>query len=205
MQTRPELEIPLDDFEYDELETFLLALESDEAVFNMSEFDGFITAIASSPEPVPPSEWMPVIWGGAEHAPRWESAEDYQRIADLMLRHLNTTALTLMDDPDGFQPWFMENEVEGHTYPVVDDWCIGYMKAVMLRPQAWRLDDPDAVERMAPIPLFSDADCWDFLERLADRHIEYLQQEIRPVAQALHDYWQRPRERFMPPEGVSVH
>jgi len=205
METGTESDIPLDDFEYDELESYLLAVESDEGVLNMSEFDGFITALASAPVTIPPSEWMPLIWGGAAQPPRWTGEGGFARIADLMLRHLNTTAATLMDDPDSFQPWFLENEVEGHVYPVVDDWCIGYMKAVMLRADAWRVDDPEMVERMAPIPLFSGDDCWDFLEQLADRHIEYLQNEIAPVARALHDFWVRHKMTFTPPDGASVH
>jgi uncharacterized protein len=205
MESRTELDLPLDDLEYDELESFLLALESDEAVFNISEFDGFITAIATSPEPVPPEEWMPVIWGGGRHPPRWPGAGGFTRIAELMLRHLNTTVATLQGDPEQFEPWFMENEVNGRVYPVVDDWCIGYMKAVMLRPEAWRVDEAEMVERLAPIPLFSDPDCWDFLERLADRQVEYLQNEIAPAARALYDFWEEQKRAFTPPEGASVH
>ena len=66
----------------------------------------------------------------------------------------------LHNDPEQFEPWFMENEVNGRIYPVVDDWCIGYMKAVMLRPEAWRVDEPEMVERLAPISLFSAPDAW---------------------------------------------
>ena len=50
MQTPTENDIPLDDFEYDELESFLLDLESDAAVFNISEFDGFRQQRSSSSE-----------------------------------------------------------------------------------------------------------------------------------------------------------
>ena len=54
MQTPTELDLPLDDFEYDELESFLLDLDSVAAVFNIAEFDGFVTALNSGPEPVAP-------------------------------------------------------------------------------------------------------------------------------------------------------
>ena len=205
MQPATELDIPLDDSEYDELESFLLALTSDEAVFNISEFDGFVTALVSAPEPVPPEEWMPVIWGGGRRPPRWEGEGGFERVAELMLRHLNMTRAMLENDPEQFEPWYMENEVNGRVYPVVDDWCIGYMKAVMLRPDAWRVDEPEMVERLAPISLFSAPDCWDFLEQLADRHVEYLQNEIAPVARALYDFWSQQKRAFTPPEGASVH
>ena len=77
MNTPGDLTRPLDDFEYDELESFFLSLEYDEAILNMSEFDGFVTAIVSSPETVPPTEWLQVVWGGDRNAPALESpAED---------------------------------------------------------------------------------------------------------------------------------
>ena len=117
----------------------------------------------------------------------------------------NTTAATLLHEPEAFDPWFMENEVNGRIYPVVDDWCIGYMKAVMLRPEAWRVDEPEMVERLAPISLFSAPDAWDFLEQLADRHVEYLQNEIAPVARALYAFWLQQRSACTLPEGASVH
>jgi hypothetical protein len=41
---------PLDDAEYDELDEFLLSLESDKAIFCLSQLDGFLTAIVSGPE-----------------------------------------------------------------------------------------------------------------------------------------------------------
>lgn len=205
MESRIELNIPLDDFEYDELESFLLSLTHDGAVLNISEFDGFVTAIASGPEMVPPSEWLPVIWGGAEAEPVFESPEDLARITGLITRHLNTTAATLLHDPEAFDPWFMENEVDGQIYLVVDDWCIGYMKAVMLRPDAWHLDDPAMVELMSPIPLFTTSEGWDLLEQLADRHIEYLQNQVLPAARALHEHWLGRRDALVPPEGTRLH
>jgi uncharacterized protein len=205
MESRLELNIPLDDFEYDELESFLLGLKHDHAVLNISEFDGFITAIASGPETVPPSEWLPIIWGGEEAGSVFESPDDQARITELIMRHLSATAATLLHEPDAFDPWFMENEVNGQIYLVVDDWCIGYMKAVMLRPNAWGLDDPAMVELMAPIPLFTSNEGWDLLEQLADRHIEYLQNEVLPAARALHEHWLGRRDALSPPEGARLH
>ena len=113
MQTPTELDLPLDDFEYDELESFLLDLESDAAVFNISEFDGFVTALISGPEPVAPEEWMPVIWGGGRRPPKLKKPGGLARIAELNLRHLNNTAATRQHYPETLQPWFMEKEVSG--------------------------------------------------------------------------------------------
>jgi uncharacterized protein len=197
--------MPLDDFEYDELESFLLSLEYDESVLNISEFDGFITAVVSCPETIPPSEWLPVIWGGEQNAPALDSPEDFERLSGLMMRHLNTTAITLAEDPDGFEPWFMENVVDGRTYLVVDDWCIGYMKGVMLRPDQWGQNDTDVIELLSPIPLFTSDEGWDLLDQLADKHVEYLQKQVVDAARDAYAHWMRRRKSFQVPEGIRLH
>ena len=203
--TLQDLSMPLDDFEYDELESFLLSLECDEAVLNISEFDGFITAVVSCPETIAPSEWLPVIWGAAHNAPALESPADFDRLSGLMMRHLNTTAITLAEDPDGFEPWFMENVVDGRTYLVVDDWCIGYMKGVMLRSDLWGQNDTDVIELLSPIPLFSSDEGWDLLDQLADKHVEYLQKQVVDAARDAYAHWMRRRESFQVPEGIRLH
>ena len=196
---------PLEDWEYDELDSFLLGLEHDEAVLSLSEFDGFITAIVSGPELILPSEWLQVVWGGADNAPVLESPEAFNRICNLMFRHLNSTAATLMEASSQYEPCFMENEVEGKKYLVVDDWCIGYMKGVMMRLELWYADEQQMVELLAPIPLFTNHEGWHLMDQLADRHIEYLQGELAPAARAAHTYWLERREEFAAPEGCSVH
>lgn len=205
MKTQADLSVPLSDPEYEELESFLLSLEIEEAVLNMSELDGFITAIVSGPELILPSEWLPVVLGGEDSAPAIENPEDFSRLASLMMRHFNTTAATLMEEPQAFEPCFMESLVEGKSFLVVDDWCIGYMKGVMLRPEPWRNNDVDMVEILSPIPLFTTSDGWELLDMLADRHVEYLQNQVAPAARAAHAYWLARRDEFLAPEGYSLH
>ena len=143
--------------------------------------------------------------GGADNAPNLESPEAFNRICSLMFRHLNSTAATLMEAPSEYEPCFMENEVKGKKYLVVDDWCIGYMKGVLMRLELWYADEQKMVELLAPIPLFTNHDGWHLMDQLADRHIEYLQGEIAPAARAAHAYWLERREAFSAPEGCSVH
>ena len=205
MKTKDDLATPLDDFEYDELESFLLSLEYDEAVLNMSEFDGFVTAVISGPDEVPPTEWLQVVWGGDREALALESPESFERITRLMMRHLNTTAMMLLENPGKFEPWFMENQVDGKTYLVVDDWCIGYMKGVMLRPEHWQKTGDDLLEILSPIPLFTSDEGWDLLDQLADRHVEYLQKQVAATARAAHAHWLGRRDEFRIPEGTRLH
>lgn len=75
-----DLSAPLTDVEYERLDDFLLSVEHDDAVLNLSEFDGFITAVVSGPNTIMPSIWMSALWGGEDNAPVWDSVENYQFI-----------------------------------------------------------------------------------------------------------------------------
>jgi uncharacterized protein len=205
MNTTDELAIPLDDIECNELDGFLLALDTEQAVQNLSEFDGFLTAIVSGPEFVAPSEWLPVVLGGREYASGPESSGDFNRMVDLMMRHLNSTAVTLLENPGSFEPCFMENVGKGGAFLVVDDWCIGYMKGVMMREEQWFGAEGAMADTLSPIPLFASSEGWDLLEQLADRHIEYLQKQVAPAARAAHGYWLQRGEKWVTPRGRSVH
>jgi uncharacterized protein len=179
---------PLSDLECDELDDFLLSVEHDDAVLNLSEFDGFITAIVSGPTTIMPSDWIPALWGGEANAPVWDSLEDYQFIFDLMIRHMNATAMNLMEDPDSFEPMFMESTFDGVTHWAVDEWCAGYMKGVALYP-ASEMAIPDMNQMLVPIQQFADPDGWDNLKGKSYAEIRALQERIAPAARAIHSFW----------------
>ncbi|MFQ6006761.1 MAG: UPF0149 family protein [Woeseia sp.] len=183
-----DLSTPLTDVEYEELDDFLLSVEHDDAVLNLSEFDGFITAVVSGQKTIMPSTWMPALWGGEDNAPVWQSLEDYQFIFGLMIRHMNMTSATLMADPIEFEPMFMESTIDGVTHWVVDEWCTGYMKGVALYPIS-AVTISDMNEMLAPIRQFADPDGWDSLKGKDHREIRELQEQIAPAARAIHAYW----------------
>lgn len=186
---------PLEDWELDELDRFLLERlsdiqtgeERDEGLLGMSELDGFFTAIVSGPEAIPPAEWLPAVWGESE--PVWESAEGFDNIYHLMIRHYNDVANTLMAPGFEFEPVFNENEVDGKRFLVVNEWCLGYMRGVALAAGAWDRGGEEMFEMLRPIMLFSDQPGWDVLETLDDNAITDLQASIPGVAQDIQRYW----------------
>ena len=192
---------PLTDAEFEVLDEFLLSLEDDGAMLDASEFDGFMTAVVSGPDMIPPSVWLPVVWGGEENAPVWDSMEDYQRIFGLMIRYMNTTSATLMQQPAEFEPCFLESEVHGVTYSVVDEWCTGYIKGVGLYP-AQLTAGPEMENLLAPIREFADPDRWDSRKEHSDDEIRRLQDQIAPAARAIHAYWLA-RRSPMPKQTVT--
>jgi uncharacterized protein len=192
---------PLEDWELDELDRFLLERlpdiqideERDEGLLGMSELDGFFTAIVSGPEAIPPAEWLPAVWGESE--PVWESAEGFENIYRLMIRHYNDVANSLMAPGFEFEPVFNENEVDGKRFLVVNEWCLGYMRGVALAPEAWDSGGEEMFDMLRPIMLFSDQPGWDVLEALDDTEITDLQASIPGVAQDIQRYWLA-RRRF---------
>src|SRR3546814_19313106 len=58
----------LTDEDIETLDTFLMSEQAPEDCMLISDLDGFLTAIAIGPEPVPQADWMPVVWAGDEPA-----------------------------------------------------------------------------------------------------------------------------------------
>jgi hypothetical protein len=87
--TIKDLNQPLGDEEIEWLESFLLDrfdeeadyLDVDEGVFSISELDGLLTAVVSGPVLVPPSQWLPAVWGDVE--PQWQSEQQLQQVMSL--------------------------------------------------------------------------------------------------------------------------
>jgi uncharacterized protein len=192
---------PLEDWEMDELDRFLLERlpeaadneETDGGLLSMSELDGFFTAIISGPEAIPPSLWLPAVWGESE--PAWESAEDFEKIYQLMMRHYDDVANSLMAPGFQFEPVFSENEVDGQRFLVVNEWCLGYMRGVALTVEAWDSGGDEVFDLLQPIILFSDEPGWDVLETLDEEEIADLQESIPGVAQDIQRFWLA-RQRF---------
>ena len=112
---------PLDDDEIAWLGEFLLdriddnadTEGRDEGILDISELDGFLTAIVSGPVTVLPSQWIPQVWGDFE--PVWEREQDVQKVMTLLMRHMNAIAVMLVEQPEDFEPIFLERNYEGKT------------------------------------------------------------------------------------------
>ncbi len=185
---------PLEDWEMDELDRFLLqrspegvAEEEDDGLLGLSELDGFFTAILSGPETIPPSEWLPAVWGSSE--PAWESEQGFENIYQLMIRHYNNVADALMQPGFEFEPVFNESELDGERFLVVNDWCLGYMRGVSLSADAWDRGGDELFDLLQPIMLFSDEPGLELLDTLDQEQIEDLQAAIPGVAQEIQRFW----------------
>ena len=120
----------------------------------LSDLDGFLTGIAIGPEPVPPSGWLPVVWGGEE--PVFDDAEQARTVIGLIMTRYDEILRVLATDPGAYAPLFWEGP-DGEL--IAADWAEGFADAVRLRPEAWRpmLEDRLANMLLTPIMVLCDA------------------------------------------------
>ena len=199
----PDLTAPLNDDELEQLNEVLINRfpddtevdVDDEGVLDISELDGFLTAIVSVPEMLLPSQWWPEIWG--DYPPVLESDGALEQLFSRVFRHSNGIAETLMQQPADFDPIFYEREVDGRTYTVVDEWCEGYMRGVTLAVALGASLDSKAESFLQPIRAFTEVAEWPGHDLPDFTDTEKLQQSIAPNVRALHGYWLEQRKDFV--------
>ena len=189
------LSTPLSDAELELLDNFLLNRindeqpnsDSDEGIYEISALDGYLTAIVSGPSMIPPSVWLPAMWGDFE--PEWESEAAFGTIFSLIVRHMNEIAELLMEQPENFNPIFYQSKVDDNETLVVDEWCQGYMRGVALDPGRWDNGDQQLGIMLTPIMVFASEAGWDTLENYSPEEISNVQQAIPQVAREIYGYW----------------
>lgn len=190
---------PLDDEELDRLDDFLLdrlddetsdeiaRAGGDEGILNVSELDGFLTAIVSGPNAIPPSTWLGAIWGAEE--PVWESMEELQEIFGLIARHQNSIADFLLHDRQLYEPMFSERVTHGKAHLIVDEWCYGYMRGIELDAEAWAAGGSETEKLLQPIRLYGTEAGWREVDTMSDEDQARARNAIPQSVRALYAYW----------------
>ena len=181
-----ELDTPLDDEEIEQLNDFLLYRipedeiqeGDDEGIINISELDGYLTAVVCAPDAIAPSQWMPSIWGKFE--PDWESIEGFQAVMSQFLRHMNTISASLNGSGELFEPLLQELTIGEQSGIVVDEWCVGFVKGMLLSPSPWLTEDEEISQAIQRIRMFGDEDAPDY-------QVQYTAEEAEEMAEFLHD------------------
>ena len=98
-----------------------------------SELDGYVTGILACPDVIPPSDWLPLVWGetGKAEFPDQESAEKtngevmahYNSVAEAMTRALLVEPTYEIDPNSDETMW--------------EPWVDGFTRAMGLRTDAW--------------------------------------------------------------------
>ncbi|HKB84399.1 MAG TPA: UPF0149 family protein [Burkholderiales bacterium] len=133
---------PLSNAELDRLEQLLVSEVFHEEAMPLDMLQGLFCAVASAPDLIPPSRWLPVALG---ENPDYETPEQAQEILDLVMRFYAQTMLDL-DEGTGITLYVFPND-EGE-----DDlatWCEGYLEGVILSEADWyEYGEPEQVEAL---------------------------------------------------------
>ena len=151
---------PLTEAELADLDELFAHLPSDGAM-TLDGMDGYLTALLVGPVPLAgqkTADWLPVIWGGdQEPAPApFVSNQRRKRTTVLVLRHLRSIQEALSGPPDAWEPVFSVAELpgtQGEELADATDWCLGFLAAMDLAPDAWTAlnDDPEIGPGLATI------------------------------------------------------
>jgi uncharacterized protein len=139
--------------EYDQLNTVLARLRVGDGgggVMNLESLDGFFAALICCPNLVPPSEYLPVLWGGKlSHERGFATLEEWRAFMALLMRHWSTIASTLKAGEEYLPLLFVDKQ--GATQG--RDWAGGFVRGIALRKGAWQelLNDAGPVCVLMPI------------------------------------------------------
>lgn len=185
------------DIDLEALDEYLMSGASPQNCMMLSDLDGFLTGIVIGPELVPPSEWLPVVWGGEE--PEFASVAQMQTVTGTIMGRYDAIALAMKADPDGFVPIFYDGPL-GDT--VISDWAAGFIDAMKLRRHAW---EPMLKHRRAKIladPLVILGDEEDFFERhtpaIERRFYAARPDVIKTCVIGIYEFWQDWHSRQKP-------
>ena len=190
-------DLPLSDEELDELSQFLSAEDMPEDGMDIAMLDGFLTGIVIGPNTLAPNQWLPAIWDATDDNPMsWKSPEQMQRIMGLIMRMYNDRVHDLHEDIADYEPLIYQGEQDGKVVPILDEWCMGFVRAMQLDPDGWQpLIDADAGDAggglLTPMLLYGTEEGWDQLKDnklLVERHQDF-SDAIGPCVIGIRDFW----------------
>jgi uncharacterized protein len=101
---------------------------------NIEQLDGFLAALICGPELVPPSEYLPVIWGdNLVFQDAFKAQSVLQDFLSLVIRHSNVIADTLHSG-EVFLPLLLEDD-SGVTH--ANDWATGFLRGMEFHKEQW--------------------------------------------------------------------
>ena len=134
---------PLSGEELAALDSLLQNLASDTAM-SLDGFDGYLTAFAMGPAvllAMPSGDWLPLIWGGDTQGPDdaapFPTKRQRKNTVVMSLRHLRHLGHLLHQQVDEWEPIFSVAESGPDEFADAREWCMGFLQAVDLMPDAW--------------------------------------------------------------------
>ena len=186
------LDKPLSDKEFDELDRFLMSPAVGDDGMTMDALHGYLTAIAIGPEVIPLSEWLPNVWGLGGEGPAFKSEKQSERIINLIARFMNEVVLTFEVAPKEFEPLFCVYELNGKEVIDGETWSWGFWEGMQLRAEAWeKLKTSPLAPLLRPIYLLGAEEISEEETTLVDDpgKCHKLAIEVEAAIPHLYQYW----------------
>jgi uncharacterized protein len=145
---------PFTDADFDALGELLAADWAPETTMDLEQLDGFLAGVICAPRVVPPSAYVPAIFGDEE--PAFPDRDTAQRFFDLLMRRHNQIAQSLnapverLDDPRAYEPFLIDWDENAQAVRQMADagdlarvprygelWARGFLHAVDLTREDW--------------------------------------------------------------------
>lgn len=159
-ENEAEREIPLiDDEALARLDEFLDSEQVDAEALDIFSAHGFLVALAISPRPMEPGQWIPILFNGEPTFNSDDERNDILRLFEELNHNAgNYFAQGLMPEMP-FDPDIEEIPQESPAAA----WCAGFMEAVFLAEEAWFGEHEEQAAKlllpfMALSGLFADED-----------------------------------------------
>ncbi|MCO7227455.1 UPF0149 family protein [Pleionea sp. CnH1-48] len=179
---------PLNEQEIDELNHLLTQQTNGAKTMNISELDGFLTAIVVGPDSVMPSQWFNRIWG-EESVPTFEDDSMLEHVFTLSIRHMNGIAYILQNAVDEFEPIF-EEEKRGNEWCLsVGNWCSGFVKGMSYHMEAWSSIPEALSERLKWVLTFATPRGRERLKGYDPEEVERERHKVTPLIKDIYLFW----------------
>jgi uncharacterized protein len=190
-------ENPDDDDILELLNHYLQRYGHDEAILGVSELDGFFATLACAPDAILPSRWLPAIWGGEDQSPVWTNEEETGEFTRAVFVLYNEVMQGMNEDV--YEALFLERDVQGKTYTIVDEWCAGFLRGINLWTTLTPADAAVAEECLQPVRLFATEDGSATLESMSEAEVVEQQELIEPYIQRLFKHFLVQRKQAAAP------
>jgi uncharacterized protein len=188
-----QLDQPLSDKEFKELDQFLLSDRCAEDGMTMDTLHGYLTALVIGPQEILLAEWLPRVWGAsAQDAPKFKSDKEGERIVALIARFMNEIAITFEVAPKEYEPLFCEHEWEGRALLDGEAWAWGFWEGINLRADAWEpIWSSNLAPLMEPIYLLGAEEVEESEMALVDDPVKRhkLAIEMEAAIPEIHKFW----------------
>lgn len=145
----------LTDAELARLEDCIFTIGDKSEAMTLEMMDGFFCALICGPEVVPPSEYMPHVFGvDSMEEIAFPNIEEAQRVFDLMTRHWNGIAQTLLQNEP--YPALMGEDEDGKV--TGREWAWGFQLGMHLLPNSWEplVSDKEFSTALLPIVVLAE-------------------------------------------------